>query len=66
MKTRSQYKELEININFDEASAMWNDNKKKMKNGCYAYICGKTLQTGKLCQNKRINSEENCRIHNKI
>jgi len=64
MKTRSQNKELEVTIDFDEASLMWNTNKRKMKNGCYTYICGKQLNNGKFCKNKRTNSEENCRIHN--
>jgi hypothetical protein len=63
MKTRSQSKELEVNIDFDEASLMWNANKKKLKNGCYEYVCGKQLKNGEFCKNKRTYSMENCRIH---
>jgi hypothetical protein len=63
MKTRSQNKELEVNIDFDEASLMWNANKRKMNNGCYTYVCGKQLKNGEFCKNKRNNSEENCKIH---
>jgi len=42
MITRSQSirieKELLIDIDFDEASRLWNANKKKMKNCTYQYV----------------------------
>lgn len=31
-------KELDVNIDFDEASGAWNANKKKLGNGMYKYI----------------------------
>ena len=37
MLTRNQ---LQPRIDFDEASRAWNQNKKKIDNGCYIYICG--------------------------
>ena len=42
MKTRSQTakevsKELVVDIDFDEASNAWRENKIKLKNGCYKY-----------------------------
>ena len=64
MLTRSQSARIdyEINIDFDEASRLWNSNKKKMKNGCYQYVCGKQLQNGEFCKNKTKNSPF-CFIH---
>lgn len=35
----------EVNIDFDEASAAWMRNKKKMGNGCYQYVCGAKKRT---------------------
>ena len=46
MKTRGQCKkqELEVNIDFDEASFHWKANKKSIGNGQYTYICQKNDQ----------------------
>jgi hypothetical protein len=68
MKTRSQTikPEYEVIIDFDEASRLWNSNKKKLNNGCYEYICGKQLKNGEFCKNK-IKNTQYCFIHkNKI
>ena len=64
MQTRSQSKQniLEFNIDFDEASRMWNSNKKKLPNGCYKYVCGKVLKNGKFCQNST-NNDKFCGNH---
>jgi hypothetical protein len=64
MLTRSQTArpEYEINIDFDQASKLWNSNKKKLNNGCYEYVCGKELQNGEFCKNKIKNSHF-CFIH---
>lgn len=72
MKTRTQ---SEINIDFDEASAAWKQNKKRIDNGCYIYVCGAPLQNGKFCQRTvgwkmndiMINDEKSsrCCLHNK-
>ena len=65
MITRSQSKslriELPINIDFDNASLLWNANKKKMKNGTYKYVCGKNLKNGNFwgsCSSFRVSSVE--------
>jgi hypothetical protein len=54
MITRSQTKRIvyEVNIDFDEASKYWNANKKKNKDCCYEYVCGKQLNSGCFCKNK--------------
>ena len=62
MRTRSQSKaaagmkqstELEVNIDFDEASQAWNANKKRVGAG-YTYVCGSLLVNGKSCQCKPV------------
>ena len=35
----------EVNIDFNEASAAWMRNKKRMKNGMYRYVCGAKRRT---------------------
>jgi hypothetical protein len=62
MKTRSQSREFEVNIDFDEASKLWNSNKKRLNNGCYEYVCGKQLENGLFCKRKLKNSQF-CWIH---
>ena len=62
MQTRSQKQsttitilkpiELEVNIDFDEASRAWTSNKKKQANGCFTYVCGAILKNGNYCKNK--------------
>jgi hypothetical protein len=47
MQTRSQTKvieaELPLDIDFDEASKAWRENKIKLKNGCYKYKKAKNV-----------------------
>jgi hypothetical protein len=62
MKTRSQSRELDVNIDFDEASKLWNANKKKLTNGCYEYVCCKDLGNGLFCKRK-INKSQYCWLH---
>ena len=62
MKTRSQSREFEVNIDFDEASKLWNSNKKRLNNGCYEYVCGKQLENGLFCKRKLKNSQF-CWVH---
>lgn len=40
MLTRSQTNRVQfaVNIDFDEASRAWRENKKVLKNGCFEYI----------------------------
>ena len=40
MLTRSQTKKVQfaVNIDFDEASRAWRENKKVLKNGCFTYV----------------------------
>uniref|UniRef100_A0A6C0B2G5 Uncharacterized protein n=1 Tax=viral metagenome TaxID=1070528 RepID=A0A6C0B2G5_9ZZZZ len=40
MLTRSQTKKVQfaVNIDFDEASRAWRENKRVLKNGCFEYV----------------------------
>jgi hypothetical protein len=40
MLTRSQTKKVQfaVNIDFEEASRAWRENKRVLKNGCFTYI----------------------------
>lgn len=64
MITRSKSKQhlFEVKIDFDEASNLWNANKKKLNNCCYKYVCGKDLFTGCYCK-RAIYKFDKCRIH---
>ena len=73
MQTRSQTRkqntnelqkryEYEVNINFDEAINAWKENKKKIGNGCYAYICC-VDKNGKKCGSKCMDGKNCCRTH---
>ena len=72
MKTRSStaYEKnnqpYTVDIDFDEASAAWNQNKKKLANGMYSYICIGLTKQGKSCNRKRLDNCEFCRIHRKL
>ena len=56
----------EVNIDFDEASNFWKENKIKLTNGCYEYKktqCKGITKNGKQC--KKMSKYEYCVIHNK-
>ena len=57
--------QLEVNINFDEASECWKANKKSIGNGCYHYICLQKTKTGNKCNRKPEINSDFCKIHNK-
>jgi len=65
MQTRSQTKpvELEINIDFDEASRCWNQNKKRLASGTYVYVCGADLKQGGYCQRRPEKNNDHCYLH---
>ena len=50
----------EVNIDFDEASKCWQQNKSSLGNGTYKYVCGAITKTGNKCKN-----HPNCKLHNK-
>jgi hypothetical protein len=63
MRTRSQAAELEVDIDFDEASRLWNANKKRLASGCYYYVCGAELRNGRFCKRKPVKKSDYCHEH---
>ncbi len=57
---------MEININFDEASSMWRENKQYLGNGSYKYICMAITKKQNQCLNKPLKNCKYCYIHKKI
>ena len=57
-------KELEVNIDFDEASAAWRANKKSTGNGCYKYFCEHKNKNNKKCKNNPVLGVNFCYRHN--
>lgn len=55
--------ELLVIIDFDDASEQWRANKKRLKNGCYKYICMGTTKLGKPCNRCAQKYEKYCKIH---
>jgi hypothetical protein len=54
-------------IDFDEAHDAWMENKKRNAYGCYVYLCGKPLKTGKKCRNAQFDKSgchSGCKTHN--
>ena len=62
MQTRSQTKKQSFTIDFDEASRAWTANKKRIRNGCYKYVCC-VEKNGKLCNKKCLAGENYCKTH---
>ena len=57
--------QLQITINFEEASKEWNANKKKTITG-YKYVCSSTIgKTKKRCTTVCSKQTEFCYIHRK-
>lgn len=57
-------KELEVNIDFDEASAAWRANKKSTGNGCYKYVCEHRNKNNNKCRNNPVFGVNFCSRHN--
>ncbi len=54
---------MEVNIDFDEASKAWMQNKRKITNGCYVYTCIATTKKGEPCKCKPSQNSQYCHIH---
>ena len=61
-KPKSQL-EVEVDIDFDEASTAWKLNKKSIGNGCYKYVCVKVKKNGHQCKNDSLKNCEHCKFH---
>jgi len=56
-------KELEVDIDFDEASRAWYLNKKPMPNSMCKYICMEKTKMGKPCSKRPMQWQNYCCIH---
>ena len=68
MNTRSQTRYnnsaiYKVDIDFDEASALWRSNKKSIGNGSYKYVCGCKTKSGNSCKRERLHDSNYCKIH---
>jgi hypothetical protein len=68
MQTRSQTKYeqsslFQVNIDFDDASECWRQNKKSLANGMYKYICPQTKKDGSKCGNSCHKNSDYCWTH---
>jgi hypothetical protein len=59
------HRELEVNIDFDEASKAWHANKKSIGNSHYKYICEVSTKSGKQCGKVCYKCESYCWSHRK-
>lgn len=65
-KNKHNINREEVNIDFEEASDCWLQNKKKRKNGDYGYLCNFTQKNGKQCNRfccDKIGFYSGCKIH---
>ena len=53
----------DIPIDFDEAHTHWTQNKRKLSNGMYRYICTGLFKTGNPCNRSPLDGKNTCRIH---
>ena len=65
MIQQEQQQMYNINIDFDEASREWMQNKKKNIDGTYNYICNKQCKNGNICSRKTWLHSIFCKIHEK-
>ena len=68
MNTRSQttYEKkplYEVNIDFDEASTLWRENKKQVSPGHFKYICTILKKDGAKCGNSLTKDSQYCWAH---
>jgi hypothetical protein len=60
----NQINQLEVNIDFDDASKEWHKNKKSIGNSQYKYICTiVTTNKGQICNKVCYKNTDKCWIH---
>lgn len=68
MRTRSAAKyeksaPFTVDIDFDNASACWRQNKKALGNGMYKYVCSQIKKDGTKCEVVCYKNGETCWAH---
>ena len=56
-------KELSVDIDFDEASRAWHQNKKKLNDCTYKYICVHCFKNGRKCGKEPLANTNFCKSH---
>lgn len=51
------------NIDFDESSKLWNENKKKTASGLYKYVCDSFTKKSEKCNRVCYKETEHCYQH---
>ena len=64
-RSKSQQNLYTVDIDFDEASKAWRENKKSIGNGSYKYICDSITKNGNKCGRKPLFGSHKCSMHNK-
>jgi len=54
-----------VDIDFDEASQAWMENKIHAGNGTFVYVCGATTQKGGKCRKTPSHKNGRCHMHKK-
>ena len=62
-KLTNQMNQLEVNIDFDDASKEWHKNKKSIGNSQYKYICTVLRNKNQICNKVCYKNSETCWIH---
>lgn len=60
---QNEMREYEVNIDFDEASRLWRQNKKSIGNGCYKYVCGAVTRSNRQCRRVTRSGQRYCPAH---
>lgn len=54
---------IKCEIDFDEASEIWRNNKQTIGNGTFKYICGHKRNDGGKCRNPPYKQHTKCHLH---
>jgi hypothetical protein len=57
------HRELEVNIDFDDASQAWRANKQSLRNGSFKYICEAKTKMNESCKKKPLQGSSFCNVH---
>lgn len=64
-ESRSTRSELEVDIDFDGASRAWLQNKKKLNDCTYKYVCVHCSISGRRCGRAPLANSDYCKAHSK-
>lgn len=56
----------QVHIDFNAASKAWRQNKKKVDECGFKYICGHKTRKGLPCNNSPLNGKIHCHIHKNV